>query len=313
MIIGDDDEGETPRMGPLQDLLEWFAGRGLEIVLIVLGAVLLARFVAWTGDRITASIDARATGGDALVRSEAAKHRHSLTQVITWTLIVLIYAVAVFFVLDRLGVPVTGLVAPATVLGVGLGFGAQRIVGDVLAGFFLITERQYGFGDVVSIQVVGGGDPATGTVEDVTLRVTRLRSPNGEVITLPNGQIVKVVNLSRDWARAVVDVPVPTSVDVTQVNEILRGVGREAFEDPALRPLLLDEPSVMGVETLGLEEVNVRMVARTLPGKQFEVGRDLRARVVLAFRRQGLSVPAPTATEGSHDAGAFAPASGEGR
>ena len=113
---------------------------------------------------------------------------------------------------------------------------------------------------------------------------------------MPNGQIVKVVNLSRDWARAVVDVPVPTSVDVNRVNEILREVGREAFRDPALRPLLLDPPTVMGVESLGLDEVNVRVVARTLPGKQFEVGRDLRARVVSAFGRQGVAVPPPPAT-----------------
>ncbi len=279
-------------MKALDTLLTWLAGRGLEVVLIILGSVLLARFVAWTGEKITNGIDARATEGDALVRSEEAKHRHSLTQVITWTLIVLIYAIAVFFVLDRAGIPVGGLVAPATVLGVGLGFGAQRIVGDVLAGFFIITERQYGFGDVVSIQVAGGGDPAEGTIEDVTLRVTRLRSPNGEVVTLPNGQIVKVVNLSRDWARAVVDVPVPTTTDVNRVNEILRQVGAEAFGDPRLRRLLLDPPSVMGVETIDLEQVNVRMVARTLPGKQFEVGRDLRARVVLAFRQEGLTMPA---------------------
>ncbi|SFP96990.1 small conductance mechanosensitive channel [Geodermatophilus dictyosporus] len=281
-------------MGPLTDLLDWLADRGLQIVLIILGSVLLARFVTWVGTRITDRIDARSTGGDVLVRSEAAKHRHSLTQVITWALIVLIYTVAVFYVLDRLGVPVTGLVAPATVLGVGLGFGAQRIVGDVLAGFFLITERQYGFGDVVSIQVVGGGDPADGTVEDVTLRVTRLRSADGEVITVPNGQIVKVVNLSRDWARAVVDVPVPTTADVSRVNGILREVGRDAFADPGLRRLLLDEPSVMGVESIDLEQVNVRVVARTLPGRQFEVGRDLRERIVLAFRRAGLTLsPAP--------------------
>lgn len=281
----------------LDDVLTWFAGRGLEVVLIILGSVLLARFVAWTGKRITDRIDAKATGGDALVRSEAAKHRHSLTQVLTWAAIVLIYSIAVFFVLERLGVPVTGLVAPATVLGVGLGFGAQRIVGDVLAGFFIITERQYGFGDVVSIQVVGGGDPAEGTVEDVTLRVTRVRSQNGEVITVPNGQIVKVVNLSRDWARAVVDVPVPPSVDVNRVNEILREVGRDAFRDPAMRPLLLDPPTVMGVESLGLDEVNVRVVARTLPGKQFEVGRDLRARIVRAFAGQGITVAPPPAQE----------------
>jgi small conductance mechanosensitive channel len=299
-------------MEPLDTLLTWLAGRGLEIVLLVLGSVLLARFVAWVGEKITDRIDARATGGDALVRSEAAKHRHSLTQVITWTLVVLIYAVAVFAVLDRAGIPIGGLVAPATVLGVGLGFGAQRIVGDVLAGFFIITERQYGFGDVVSIQVVGGVEPAEGTIEDVTLRVTRLRSANGEVITLPNGQIVKVTNLSRDWARAVVDVPVPTTVDVGRVNEILKDVGAEAFRDQRLRPLLLDPPSVMGVETIDLEQVNVRMVARTLPGKQFEVGRDLRARVVAAFRREGLNVPSPTAAPQAGGLTASAPSSGDG-
>jgi small conductance mechanosensitive channel len=229
--------------------------------------------------------------------------------VLTWAAIVLIYSIAVFFVLDRLGVPITGLVAPATVLGVGLGFGAQRIVGDVLAGFFIITERQYGFGDVVSINVVGAGDPADGTVEDVTLRITRVRSADGEVITIPNGQIVKVVNLSRDWARAVVDIPVPTTVDVNRVNEVLREVGREAFRDPALRPLLLDPPSLMGVESLGLDQVNVRMVARTLPGKQFEVGRDLRARVVAAFLRQGMNLrptddgPAGAAPDGTAPGG----------
>jgi small-conductance mechanosensitive channel len=284
-------------MKAFDELFTWLSGPGLEVVLIILGSVLLARFVSWVGSRLTERIDRQATGGDALVRSEAAKHRHSLTQVLTWVAIVLIYSIAAFFVLDRLSVPITGLVAPTAALGVGLGFCAQRIVGDVLAGFFIITERQYGFGDVVSISVTGAPEPATGTVEDVTLRVTRMRSPNGEVITVPNGAISKVVNLSRDWARAVVDVPVPTSVDVNRVNEILREVGREAFRDPALRPLLLDPPSVMGVESLGLEEVNVRVVARTLPGKQFEVGRDLRARIVVAFSRQGMSVQPPPAAE----------------
>src|SRR5947209_1872265 len=136
-------------IAPLTDLSAWVRGRGLEIVLVILGSILLARLVSWIGARVTDRIDRRSTGGDALVRSEAAKHRHSLTQVLTWTAIVLIYTIAVFVVLDLAGIPVTGLVAPATVLGVGLGFGAQRIVGDVLAGFFIITERQYGFGDVV--------------------------------------------------------------------------------------------------------------------------------------------------------------------
>jgi moderate conductance mechanosensitive channel len=282
---------------PVDDFLSWLRGPGLEALLIILGAVLLARLVSWTGGKITHRIDTNATGSDALVRSEAAKHRHSLTQVLTWAAIVLIWSVTIFFVLERLGVPVTGLVAPATVLGVGLGFGAQRIVGDVLAGFFLITERQYGFGDVVSIQVVGGGDPADGTVEDVNLRITRLRSVNGEVVIVPNGQIVKVINLSRDWARAVVDVPVPATADVNRVQEVLRDVGQRAFADERLHRLLLDAPSVMGVESLALDEVNLRIVARTLPGKQFEVGRDLRARVALALSREGVSLRATSSQE----------------
>jgi small conductance mechanosensitive channel len=272
------------------ELVDWLRGRGLGIVLIILGAVLLARFVSWFGKKVTDRIDAKASDSDALVRSEAEKHRHSLAQVLTWVTLVLIYTSAVFMLLDWIGIPVTGLVAPATVLGVGLGFGAQRVVQDVLAGFFLITERQYGFGDVVSISVAGGGDPATGTVEDVTLRITRIRTANGEVVTVPNGQVIKVVNLSRDWARAVIDVPVPANTDVNRVNDVLRAVGQQAFDDPRLHPLLLDAPTVMGVESLGLDEVNVRVVARTLPGKQFEVGRDLRARIVLAFRREGINV-----------------------
>ncbi|GAA4329010.1 mechanosensitive ion channel family protein [Klenkia terrae] len=277
-------------IAPLANLTDWVRGRGLAVVLIVIGSVLLARLVTWVGGKVTARIDASAGGGDALVRSEAAKHRHSLTQVLQWVAVVVIYTVATVTVLSTLGLPVTSLVAPATVLGVGLGFGAQRVVQDVLAGFFLITERQYGFGDVVSIAVVGGGDPAEGTVEDVTLRITRMRSVNGEVVIIPNGQIVKVVNLSRDWARAVIDVPVPASTDVTHVQDVLREVGEQAFADEQLAKLLLDTPSVMGVTSLGLDEVNVRIVARTLPGKQFDVGRDLRSRIALAFRREGIVV-----------------------
>lgn len=284
-------------IAPVTDLTNWVRGRGLAVLLIILGSVLLARFASWVGGKITSRIDANASGSDALVRSEAAKHRHSLTQVLQWVAVVVIYTVATVTVLSTLGFPVTSLVAPATVLGVGLGFGAQRIVQDVLAGFFLITERQYGFGDVVSIAVVGGGDPAEGTIEDVTLRITRMRSVDGEVVIVPNGQIVKVVNLSRDWARAVIDVPVPAATDVSHVQDVLRDVGEQAFADERLHRLLLDTPSVMGVTSLGLDEVNVRIVARTLPGKQFDVGRDLRSRIALAFRREGIAVQPQSSDE----------------
>ncbi|MGX1811876.1 mechanosensitive ion channel family protein [Nocardia sp. NPDC055321] len=275
--------------GTGSDLGNWFRSSGLEIVLLIVGAMLFARAVTFVRDRITRKIDASFRSSDSLVRTEAAKHRHALAQVLTWVVLSLVYFLVALEVLQRLGFQLGGLVAPAAVIGAALGFGAQRIVQDLLAGFFLITERQYGFGDVVRIAVTGSAVDAEGTVEDVTLRITTLRSADGEVITVPNGQIVKVTNLSKDWARAAIDVPVPATADINKVNEILREVGAKAFADRKLKTLLLDEPSVMGVEDLTVDQMNIKMVARTLPGKQFEVGRELRVRVAAALRREGLS------------------------
>ncbi len=277
----------------LSDLSVWARSSLLEIVLIVTGAILLTRFATWFGGRVEQRID-RDIGRseDALVRSESVKHRHAVVGVVTWATLVLIYCIAAVLVVQRLGVPVTSFVAPATVVGVALGFGAQRVVQDVLAGFFLIAERQYGFGDVVTLSAVGTTTPVTGTVEDLTLRTTRLRSLTGEVIITPNGQISQVTNLSRDWARAVVDVPVATNVDLNRVTEILRQVGEEAFQDEHLQRMLLDPPSVMGVESIEADTFTVRLIARTLPGKQFDVGRALRARITVAFLAAGISVPA---------------------
>jgi small conductance mechanosensitive channel len=275
---------------PLDDVSDWVRSNGLEIVLIVLGAVLAARLVSWVGGTITASIDARATETDPLARSEAAKHRHAMWQVITWGAVVIVYSTATVLILNLLGAPLSGFIAPATVAGVALGFGAQRIVQDLLAGFFLITERQYGFGDVVRLTIPVGVAPITGTVEELTLRITKIRSPDGEVVITPNGQILQVVNLSRDWARAVVYVPLPTTADLNRVSSILRKVGEEAFTDEHLRELLLDAPTVMGVESLEVGQFNVRVVARTLPGKQFEVSRALRARITIALSRAGVTL-----------------------
>lgn len=286
----------------LDDVSYWARGSGLEIVLFVLGSILLTRIASWARRLVILRIDSRDDGTDSLVRSEAAKHRHALIQVLTWVALVLVYCVAAVLILQRLGIPLSGLVAPATILGVAFGLGGQRIAQDLLAGFFIIAERQYGFGDLIRVSTTGVLVDATGTVEEVNLRVTRLRSVDGEVIIVPNGQISRTVNLSRDWARAVVDVPIPATVDVGRASEILRRVGDDAYDDAELRALLLDAPTVMGVEKLEIDEFRIRLVARTLPGKQFGVGRELRTRVAVAFRREGVAVPAdldtaqPTAT-----------------
>jgi small-conductance mechanosensitive channel len=286
----------TGAIAPLTGFSGWARGDLLVIVLVVLGAILLTRLANWVRGRVIAQIDAHAIEADELVRSEAAKHRQVVAQVVTWAVLAVMYVVSAVLVVQRLGVPLAGLVAPAALLSAALGFGLQRFVQDIGAGLFITGERQYGFGDVVRIQVAGVPEPATGTVEDVTLRVTRLRSVSGEVITTPNGQIVQVTNLSRDWARAVLDVPVPSSVEVSHVTDILRRVGQDAYGDDRLRKLMLDPPTVMGVERIEVDTFSVRMVARTLPGAQFEVGRELRARVASAFRYEGINVSADLET-----------------
>jgi len=282
----------TGVIASLNDLSGWARGKLLVIVLLVLGAILLTRLAVWARGRIMVQIDARANETDELVRSEAAKHRHVVAQVVTWTVLAVIYVVTAVLVVQNLGVPLAGLVAPAALLSAALGFGLQRFIQDIGAGLFITGERQYGFGDVIRIAVSGVSQPVTGTVEDVTLRVTRIRSVSGEVITTPNGQIVQVTNLSRDWARAIIDVPVPSAVDVSRVTEILRRVGEEAYSDDRLRKLMLDPPTVMGVEEIEVDTFSVRIVARTLPGVQFDVGRELRARVASAFRYEGINVTA---------------------
>ena len=276
----------------LHDVSVWARGSGLEIVIIVTGTILLTRLATWLGAKITTRIDATARETDALVRSEASKHRHALAQVITWAALAIIYCVAAVAIVERFGIPVTSLVAPAAVAGVALGFGAQRVVQDILAGFFIITERQYGFGDLIRLSVPSLPAPAMGTVEDVTLRVTTVRTIDGEVVITPNGQITQVTNLSRDWARAIVDVPVPVAVDVNRVSDLLRLIGDEAYKEQDVRRLMLDAPAVMGVQSIDVDHFQIRVVARTLPGKQFEVGRILRARIAAGLRREGIHLPA---------------------
>jgi len=275
---------------PLDDLDQWVRGSGLEIVLLVVGAMLLGRFIPWLRDRIIARIDARPD--DTLVTTEERKHRKAVVQIVAWVAVVVLWTVTGVLVLIRFGVPYASLVAPLAAGGVALGLGAQRLVGDLIGGSFIIAERQYGLGDLIEIAPTPQTAGATGTVEELTLRITRLRTASGERVVIPNGQIVQVTNLSSDWARAVVDVPVPLGSDVARATETLRQVGQDAFADEHLQPLLLDAPTVMGVESFAEGQVQLRIVARSVPGRQFEVARQLRARIAEAFQREGFAANA---------------------
>jgi moderate conductance mechanosensitive channel len=289
----------------------WLSTNGLSIVVTLAFTFVATRVITWSARRITRELG-RGDERSGLVRSEATKHRQAVASVIQSVMIAALYVMVAMQIADQLGLSVGTLVAPAAVLGAALGFGAQRIVQDLLAGFFVITEKQYGFGDLVRLNLAGSSVEATGTVVDVTLRVTKLRNSDGEVVTVPNGQISKSTNLSKDWARAVIDIPVPTGADLNKVNEVLHDVSETAMRDRSgLSTLLLDEPAVMGVESIEVNAVNLRMVARTLPGKQFDVGRQLRTLVISGLRRSGITSPAgTTATVGTFSA-EFGGAGGE--
>ncbi len=271
----------------------WARSNGLVIVLLAVGAVLLTRLVSWCSAQASRYLEnqVRAQVSEGLVPSEHSKHARALVQAGEWAVNGLVFFVAALLVLVRFGVPLTTLVAPATVAGVALGFGAQRVVQDLLAGFFLFAERQYGFGDVVRLSVPGQTPGTSGTVEELTLRTTKLRTVNGELVIIPNGQIVQATNLSRDWSRVVIDIPLPADYDLDEATELLRGAAEEITSDDGWKDLLLEEPTVLGVESIDVGFYQLRLTARTLPAKQWEVGRELRRRIALAFQRAGIEPP----------------------
>jgi moderate conductance mechanosensitive channel len=204
--------------------------------------------------------------------------------------LVIIAVMTLFMVLGSLGVELGPLLAGAGVVGLAVSFGAQSLVKDVISGLFLLFENQFGVGDVIRIEGVSG------TVEQMTLRIVVLRDVHGVVHIVPNGQITKVSNLTRSWARVVLEVGVAYKEDPDRVMDVLRDVGRELYEDPAWKPLLLDPVEVPGIETFGESAVNIRVMVKTLPLKQWDVARELRRRIKLRFDREGIEIPFPHQT-----------------
>jgi small-conductance mechanosensitive channel len=260
----------------------------------VLGAGLIVRFTHWVGGRrrlwIDGQIKVQIESGQ--VASEALKRSRAVSEALEWAIVALVGFVAFILSFDRLGIPLTTLVAPATVVGIGLGFGAQQMVGDLLAGFFLLSEHQFAFGDVIRLSIPGQTTGITGTVEELTLRVTKVRTAQGELVVVPNSALRQVTNLSKDWSRAVIDIPISVTEDLEMVTRLLRDVVKDMASDARWSGLLLGDPVVAGVETIDVGYVQLRLIARTLPGRQFEVERELRLRAITALRSAGIVSPA---------------------
>jgi small conductance mechanosensitive channel len=196
-----------------------------------------------------------------------------------------IWSIALLTVLEILGISLGPLIAGAGIAGVALGFGAQSLVKDFLTGLFMLMEDQYGVGDVIDTGV------ATGTVEGVSLRTTRLRDADGVVWHVPNGTILRVGNKSQQWSRAVVDVPVTYEADTGAATEVIRGVADAVWHEPEYASTILAEPSVLGVESFAPGRVVIRVVVRTRPQEQWRIERELRVRIKAALDEAGIALP----------------------
>jgi moderate conductance mechanosensitive channel len=211
------------------------------------------------------------------VEGERADQRYDTVRaVLTSTALAFIWVFIAFGVAQAMNISLSGLVVWTTVIGGAFAFGAQQIVRDVLAGFFMFTEDQYGVGDLVDL------GHASGTVEEVSLRVTRLRDAEGRVWFVPNGQIVRVANLSIDWATAVVDVPVPPSANLVAVTATLLQIGQDLRSRDDTGPLIIDDAQVLGVQDVQHDRVALRLSMKTKPTAQFAVLRAMRAALVAA-------------------------------
>ncbi len=232
------------------------------------------------------AVDAASAQAEAALVDERRKQRvQALGAILRSAASVTIFAIAGFVILGDLGINLAPLLASAGVVGVAIGFGAQSLVKDYLSGIFMLVEDQYGVGDVITVGT------ATGTVENVTLRVTRIRDVNGIVWHIRNGTIDTVGNESQGWARAVIDFPVPFDADLGTIRELFARTGTGMWNEPAWRVVMLEAPEVWGAQEISKDLVTMRMVVKTAPLRQWEVEREMRARIKRALKEAGIMPP----------------------
>ena len=262
----------------------------LKIVLIIIGALIINRIVQRFVRRFVNTLAGRATAS-LLSGTPSSPRSAARTQTIGIVLRSLatatIYSFTGLLVLGEVGINLGPLIAGAGIAGVAVGFGAQSLVKDFLSGIFMLIEDQYGVGDVVDLGL------ATGTVEAVNLRSTRLRSADGTVWHVPNGGIVRVGNKSQDWSRALLDVSVAYDADVRHASDVIKRVADELNEDDKWTDDILEEPEVWGVEHVRDGAVVIRLVLKMRPGAQFKLMRELRLRIKEALEAEGIAVPVP--------------------
>ncbi|MGQ0562996.1 MAG: mechanosensitive ion channel family protein, partial [Gemmatimonadota bacterium] len=265
---------------------EHISGRLIQVGIILVSSILVYQFVKLVLKRLLAR---EIEEEDPLVRRLKEQRVQTLGGLFTNVLLIVMVTVTALTILDVF-INIGPLLASVSVIGLAISFGAQSLVKDVISGTFMLIEGQFGIGDVVRV-----GDTA-GMVEKITLRTTILRDLHGVVHIIPNGEITRVSNLTKTWSRAVIDVSVAYRVDIDAAIDTLKQLAAEFQADPDWAPLLVEPPEVPGVESLGDSGVVVRVTAKTLPLKQWDVARELRRRIKKRFEAEGIEIPFPHLT-----------------
>jgi moderate conductance mechanosensitive channel len=283
---------------------DWFVARPLQILLIIVVAFVtrwfvhraIRRLVYTTTEGAVPTVlrplrertSPRLLDSAGLLSERRRQRAQTIGSVLRSFATFCVYSIAAILILGELGLDITPIIASAGIAGVALGFGAQNLVKDFLSGIFMILEDQYGVGDVVD------AGQASGTVEAVGLRTTRLRDVRGVVWHVRNGEIQRVGNMSQGWARAVLDIPLSYDNDLAFVRQVIKTTADEVWQDPDFSTKVLEEPQVTGIEQLNPDAVVMRLMVKTAPMEQWAVARELRARLVRAFERGGIRVPVST-------------------
>jgi moderate conductance mechanosensitive channel len=239
--------------------------------------------------------------GDPTVLLERRRQRAETVGSLARSLVsIAVFGIAFVTILGELGINLAPIVASAGVIGLAVGFGAQNLVKDFLSGMFMLLEDQYGVGDVIDVGT------AVGTVEAVSLRITRVRDVRGAVWYVRNGEITRIGNKSQNWSRAVLDIPLSYDTSVTRAREIITHTADELWGDPAFSAIFLEQPQVWGVEEMNADGYTIRLVAKTLPSRQDDVARALRERLRDALQVAGIELGAEnrqeiTVRDGSDD------------
>jgi moderate conductance mechanosensitive channel len=277
--------GQRPRTGiRLRTLADWTFGAGLRVGLIAVLAYALIRTATLLIKRFEYHVNI-GTGLDALERAKRAK---TLGTVIRNFTTALITAVAILMILRELDLDITPVLASAGIVGIAVGFGAQTLVRDVISGFFLILENQVRVGDAAAINGTGG------LVEAINLRTIVLRDAEGTVHVFPNGAINTLANRSKDFSYYVIDLGISYKENPDRVMALLREIGAELQADDRFGPLILEPIEIHGVDAFADWWVTLKLRIKTVPLKQWEVGRELRRRILKAFEENGIEIPTPT-------------------